>query len=95
MKNHQRDYYRKMRAKHISRKKRIVKETWGSSAYLVNDTKFCGKLSKNKIHCSCPDCSTKTKRDGYKISDIRKLNKLGYLQRNHTFYNSFEISNEE
>ena len=37
------------------------------------------QYSKNKIHCSCPMCASKTnrKRKGnYKISDIRKLQKL-------------------
>ena len=29
--------------------------------------------SKNKIHCSCPDCSAKTSRDGYTITDKKKL----------------------
>lgn len=33
------------------------------------------KLSKHKVHCSCPMCSTKTKRDGYKHSDKVKLEK--------------------
>lgn len=48
------------------------------------------QYSKNKIHCSCPICSAKTKNKGpkkrklwapstnYKISDIRKINRLSY-----------------
>lgn len=31
------------------------------------------QYSKNKIHCSCPDCSGKTSRDGYTNSDKKKL----------------------
>jgi rubredoxin len=48
------------------------------------------QYSKNKIHCSCPMCSAKTKNKGnskqkgmapsinYKISDVRKIQKLEY-----------------
>lgn len=50
------------------------------------------QYSKNKIHCSCPMCSTKTNSRGksiprfkrivpgvdYKISDVRKIQKLEY-----------------
>lgn len=48
------------------------------------------QYSKNKIHCSCPMCSDKTRQNGrthykraipgfnYKISDVRKIQKLEY-----------------
>lgn len=49
------------------------------------------QYSKNKIHCSCPLCSVKTRNKGnrrrnnkyypainYKISDIRRLQRLDY-----------------
>ena len=48
------------------------------------------QYSKNKIHCSCPRCSAKTKNKGrrkknwwapprnYKISDVRKIQRLEY-----------------
>ena len=36
------------------------------------------RLSKNKVHCSCPMCSAKTNRNGYKISDLKKLESLQY-----------------
>ena len=51
------------------------------------------QYSKNKIHCSCPACSAKTRNKGkraqktahgwnpsrnFKHSDLRKLNQLGY-----------------
>ena len=51
--NHSREYYRKMRKKHINRKKRIIKNTrcW----YYKHE----GTLSKGKIHCSCPYCNEK------------------------------------
>ena len=42
------------------------------------------QYSKNKIHCSCPDCSEKTnqkvkgRKKNYKISDQKKINQLDY-----------------
>jgi hypothetical protein len=36
------------------------------------------QYSKNKIHCSCPICSAKTRNKGHKISDVRKIQKLEY-----------------
>lgn len=48
------------------------------------------QYSKNKIHCSCPMCSAKTRNKGsskhkgmapsinYKVSDRRKLDRLTY-----------------
>ena len=56
--NRTRDYYRKMRAKHIKRKKRITSH-YGAFRdgfpYYSHD----GKYSKNKVHCSCPLCKEK------------------------------------
>ena len=51
------------------------------------------QYSKNKIHCSCAACQQKTRNKGkrhardygwypsinYKISDLRKLDKLNYI----------------
>ena len=34
-----------------------------------------GMLNKGKIHCSCPMCSIKTKRNGWKHSDLIKIQK--------------------
>lgn len=54
------------------------------------------QYSKNKIHCSCPMCSAKTKNKGhrkknwwapphnYKISDVRKINRLEYQDGEET-----------
>lgn len=51
------------------------------------------QYSKNKIHCSCPMCAAKTRNKGgskhkgmspsinYKISDIRKLQKMDYSEK--------------
>ena len=55
-----RNYHRKMRAKHIRRKKRITSHY---SAFRINDGmtyyKHDGMYSKGKIHCSCPLCKSK------------------------------------
>lgn len=55
-----RDYRRKMRAKHIRRKKRIVSfypvsRAFDGFTYYKHD----GMFSKGKIHCSCPLCKVK------------------------------------
>lgn len=63
-----RAYTRYMRKTHIS--KRMQKDL---SCHMGRWYKFNGQYSKGKIHCSCPMCSTKTRKNGYKISDKRKL----------------------
>jgi hypothetical protein len=51
-----RAYTRKMRAKAIKRKKRIVSHWhWFENGYYPHD----GMYSKGKIHCSCPLCKDK------------------------------------
>ena len=53
-----RAYLRKMRAKHIKRKKRLSFYYW----HVEHD----GMLSKGKIHCSCLCCSQKTRNKGHR-----------------------------
>ena len=48
--NRDRSYYRKMRAKHIRRKKRIAHLNFGNGWGYEYD----GMYNKGKIHCSCP-----------------------------------------
>ena len=52
-----RAFTRKMRAKHIKRKKRIVSNWhwYGEHEFYRHD----GMFSKNKIHCSCKMCRSK------------------------------------
>lgn len=77
-----RGYYRIMRSRHIVRKahKSIA---YGADWYALGQA--LGKLSKGKIHCSCPLCSAKTKRyanirnrsiQSWKASDRRQLLKF-------------------
>ena len=54
------------------RKRRIDRQTQGrysTTPYYDNLHQY----SKNKIHCSCPDCNPKTARDGYSNTDKKKL----------------------
>jgi hypothetical protein len=79
---HDRLYLRKMRAKHIRRKKNILNNySWFREyPWYAHD----GMYSKGKIHCSCPRCASKTnnkhrQRGNYalaknwKHSDLQKL----------------------
>ena len=77
-----RGYLRRERAKHIRRRKKLSKHYW----YVEHD----GYLDKGKIHCSCPDCSEKTRNKGrkrqrkgnysrsinYKHSDLKKIREI-------------------
>lgn len=56
--NRTRAYYRIMRKRHIARKARKC-TACGAEWYAEGQAR--GKLSKGKIHCSCPMCSAKTK----------------------------------
>lgn len=79
-------YYREMAWRRAIRKRRIAREVYPESPgwdYYPNLHQF----SKNKIHCSCPFCSAKTRNKGkrrknahgfspainYKPSDMRKI----------------------
>lgn len=76
-------YHRKMRAKHIRRKKRIASRYWRADEYPYYP--HDGMYSKNKIHCSCPLCRAKTNNKNskwksgngevknWKHSDLQKL----------------------
>ena len=83
--NRDKNYYRKMRAKHIRRKKTIAEKLYGEGYY-----KCDGAYDKGKIHCSCPMCSRKTNNRGknrlkhgnyypskdWKHSDLQKIQKI-------------------
>ena len=80
------------RNRDLSRRKALRKRR---IAHEVCDWDFYDNLhqySKNKIHCSCPSCSAKTRNKGkrgqtahgwnpsknYKYSDLRKLIRINY-----------------
>jgi hypothetical protein len=78
-------YNREISMRKARRKKRIDEKVcgWGSGNYYDNLHQY----SKNKIHCSCPMCSAKTRNKGkrrykkgnydlslnYKHSDMLKI----------------------
>ncbi|MBR1455230.1 MAG: hypothetical protein IJ593_11425 [Lachnospiraceae bacterium] len=66
IKNRTRDYYRKQRARHINRKKKIIKNQ-GNYWHFEHP----GVLSKGKIHCSCWMCRHKS-YDYTKMQDLRR-----------------------
>lgn len=75
MEKRNRNYIRRMRAKHIARKKNIVKNVYRLSNYYSHD----GQYSKNKIHCSCPMCTQKTNDDrGYYVWGCAKKGKKNW-----------------
>ena len=72
------------------RKRRLDREIY---CYLSDEHRYYNNLhqySKNKIHCSCPMCASKTRGScisrfkriisgaNYKISDVRKIQRLEY-----------------
>ena len=88
-------FNRKMAWRHARRKRRISKQVYCS--FMNDDWEYYSNLhqfSKNKIHCSCPMCSAKTRNKGkrrqlahgfvpslnYKISDLRKIQRLEFSE---------------
>jgi hypothetical protein len=84
-------YNRDVSRRKALRKRRITQHYWGISEehpYYDNLHQF----SKNKIHCSCPMCSTKTRNKGsrryhsgnymkhinYKASELRRQVSMDY-----------------
>ena len=55
------------------RKQKICQEIYGFEWY-----KYLHMYSKNKIHCSCPICSAKTKTRNLRLRDRRELDRLEY-----------------
>ena len=87
-----RAYTRKMRAKHIKRKKNIVSHWhWFENGYYPHD----GMYSKNKIHCSCPLCKSKAYYGKHMLTE-REIMSLMKLKEelqlyNDTFGTDYEI----
>lgn len=81
--------------RYMSRKKALRRRRLARKIYPYDDKDYYDNLhqySKNKIHCSCPMCSAKTRnkrkrhRNGqgfapsinYKISDQRKVDSMDF-----------------
>ena len=81
-----RAYTRKMRAKHIKRKKNIVShQHWFENGYYPHD----GMYSKNKIPCSCPLCKDKAYYGKHLFTrqEVHALLKLQEALRESCTYN--------
>jgi hypothetical protein len=79
-----RAYTRKMRAKAIKRKKRIVSNwRWFENGYYPHD----GMYSKNKIHCSCPLCKSKAYygKHVFTFQEVQAILKLKEAERECTY----------
>ena len=87
MENRGRAYTRDVSRRKALRKKHISDNFWHHAAeYPYYDNLH--QYSKNKIHCSCPMCSQKSKNKGkrarknynpthnFKASDVRKFEKM-------------------
>ena len=75
-KNRSRVYIRHQRNRVIQRKKKIaIQYGWRP--------KFDGYLARGKIHCSCPMCSIKTKKNGFPHSQVIQLENLNSQLRDY------------
>ena len=86
-----RAYTRKMRAKAIKRKKRIVSNwRWFENGYYPHD----GMYSKGKIHCSCPLCKDKTYYGKHMLTEQELVSILKLKEELDTYNEIFGTSYE-
>ena len=86
-----RAYTRKMRAKAIKRKKRIVSNwRWFENGYYPHD----GMYSKNKIHCSCPLCKDKAYYGKHLLTEQELVSILKFKEELDTYNKIFGTSYE-
>ena len=86
-----RAYTRKMRAKQIKRKKRIVSYWhWFENGYYPHD----GMYSKNKIHCSCPLCKAKAFYGKHLLTEQELVSMLKLKEELDTYNEIFGTSYE-
>lgn len=68
--------------KHIARKEYILKHVYPEEAFngfAKNGQR--NRLSKGKVHCSCPLCSAKTKYNGRKHSEELKIESMNEKEK--------------
>lgn len=66
---------RKNDQKHIAKKTQIIKDVYNDDEWydtLTRDGKQKHRLSKAKVHCSCPMCQEKSNME-YSYSDKKKF----------------------
>lgn len=71
-KRHSKSYQRYHDFLHIKKKEKII-QWWGNDAIDGITRGQMHRLSKGKIHCTCPMCRQKTKEIGWKHADLIKL----------------------
>ena len=69
--NRDRSYYRKLRRRAIQRKEKLLRRLGGVELVQGWERGAAGRLSKGKIHCSCPLCRKKS-YDAPSARDRRK-----------------------
>ena len=87
-----RAYTRKMRAKAIKRKKRIVSNWhwYGEHKFYHHD----GMFSKGKIHCSCPLCKDKAYYGKHVLTEQELISILKLKEELDTYNEIFGTSYE-
>lgn len=71
---HDRAYHRFKDKVKQKRRIEIIRRLWSWKDWdYIKDNATIGKLVDGKVHCSCPECSPKFRRDGMKISEKRKM----------------------
>lgn len=72
---HDRAYHRFKDKVKRDRKIHIIHDTWSRSSWewVKSSPVRLGRYVKGKVHCSCPDCSPKTGRDGMKKSEYARI----------------------
>lgn len=90
---HDKAYKRYKTEVHINRKKYIVNNCWGlSRGFIPNILIQPHRLSKGKVHCSCPMCAQKTKKNGWKHGDEINLEKGLETEEDASSNESYNLS---
>lgn len=68
--------------KHIARKRNILEHVYSDGALDGFTKGQTHRLSKGKVHCSCPMCSAKTKTHGRKHSEELRVLSMDEKEKN-------------
>ena len=85
-----RGYYRRQRKRAIQRKRQLLYGIGGHDYWFSWTRGANGRLSKGKIHCSCPMCRRKS-YDDLTVRDTRSMRKAEemiseYVREEETLY---------
>ena len=72
---HDRAYHRFKSKVKRNRRINIIRNLWDKTSWewVKSNPKRLGQLVKGKVHCSCPDCSAKTNKHGWKKNDYARI----------------------